>query len=139
MVFTFCTCTGAKLSSTRLFSMTFAEYVGCQGATFAQTAYSGVATKVTCYRLGNELMYTIYLCKVNNNSGECEESNRTSAGRGYMAGVDFTMAQVSPADQGVYWCTSGSDSYRGAFKKIELSVKGEARPKNRPWNNVLHR
>lgn len=119
--------------------MTFAEFVACRRATFAQTAYSGVATNVTCYDLGKELRDTVYLCKVNNNSGECEESNRTSAGWRHKASLGFTMAQVSPADQGVYWCTFGRDSYRGAFKKIELSVKGEARPKNRPWNNVLHR
>lgn len=114
--------------------MTFAELNPCQGATFAQTAYSGVATNVTC-NPGNMPSDTVYLCKVNNNSGECEEST----GWRYMANLSFTMAQVSPADQGVYWCAFRGDSYRGASKKIELSVKGEARPKNRPWNNVLHR
>lgn len=118
--------------------MTFAEFVACHEA-FAQTAYSGVETAVTCDHPGNKLSDTVYLCKVNNNSGECEESSRTSAGRRNMAGLAVAMAQVSQADQGVYWCTFGKDNYRAAFKEIKLSVEGMARPKNRPWNNVLHR
>lgn len=117
--------------------MTFAEYVACHEA-FAQTAYVGVKTTVACDYPGNKLSNTVYLCKVNNNSGECEESSRT-AGRRSMAGLGVAMAQVSPADQGVYWCTFGSDSYRAAFKNIKLSVEGEARPKNRPGNNVDER
>lgn len=98
------------------------EFVACHEA-FAQTAYSGVETAVTCDHPGNKLSDTVYLCKVNNNSGECEESSRTSAGRRNMAGLAVAMAQVSQADQGVYWCTVGNDKYRAAFKEIKLSVE----------------
>lgn len=111
--------------------MTFAEFVACHEV-FAQTAYRGVETTVTCDHPGNKLRGIVYLCKVNNSNQECEESSRTSAGRWNMAGLGVAMAQVSPADQGVYWCTYRNGSSRAAYKKVKLSVKGEARPNNRP-------
>lgn len=113
------------------FSATVAEFIACQEA-FSHTAYSGLETTVRCNYPGSQLNPTVHLCRDSTNSSSssrgCEESSRTSAARRRMASLDVVLAQVSPPDQGLYWCAFRRDGYRAAYKKIQLSVTGEDGP-----------
>lgn len=120
-----CSVHEVSLSLACLFSTIYAEIVACNGV-FAQSAYRGVGTTITCNYPGNNLANNISLCK-DNNPHECKEMSRTSTT--IQAGLSVAMSQVSLADQGVYWCTFRKNDYQGAYQKVVLSVKGEIRQK----------
>ncbi|KAK7915743.1 hypothetical protein WMY93_011504 [Mugilogobius chulae] len=114
------------------------QIVNCSQLSIQHTAYENTQATVEC---GYPHLKNIFLCKETSDFN-CEDItaiNKRAYNFRTTNSFSITITEVSPEDQGTYWCVASGHYFNRAYKRVFISVRSVYQhTKSSQENNVQH-